>query len=599
MRSISLPLSKSMANRLLMLQAIHGDPLMEVSSSMSEDVQLMHHALSTILAAPKQEVLHLDLGNDGTAMRFLTAYAAQFQGLHLILNGCARMRERPIGQEVDALRAIGADIRYVEKEGFPPLEIIGRELDKTTPVVIHAPQSTQYISALLLIGATVETDCSSPYIDMTRSMIAHYPEAELERDWSAAAFWLERSLLTGETYTFPDLKEDSVQGDKAIRTMMAQISTCSTGTYTADFSSTPDLYPAVAMTCHERGIRLEATGVESLRIKECDRLAAMENNFRLIDEAKTKGEPVPVLSTYGDHRIAMALLAAGYRVDDEACVKKSYPDFCLQLRDIERIIPRRGINDEGKGKKWALHRLVPKAESEWLWLTDDDVIIPDLCPPQEILEQADMIILPLKMARAEKARAEKAVEVLQMLEYAAIQSLTIRAAQRHHAVMCSGANILVRKQIWLDCEAELHPEIPSGDDMFLLEAVKHRGLRVETIDTPELAATCYAHTSWKSLLRQRMRWAGKAAHYTDTDILLCGAWTVFANLMVVLCPAWAAAKWVIDMRHAQTYMQRYSPDVWCQRSRLQWWLWGLLLTLVYPLYMLICLLGGLKNNKRW
>lgn len=599
MRSISLPISKSMVNRLLMLQAIHGDPLMEVSSSMSEDVVLLHNALTAILSARTQEVLHLDLGNDGTAMRFLTAYAAQRPGLHLILNGCARMRERPIGQQVDALRAMGADIRYVEKEGYPPLEIVGTELSTTSPVVITAPQSTQFISALLLIGAHVETACRSPYIDMTRSMIAHYPEVEIERDWSAAAFWLERSLLTGETYIFPHLKEDSVQGDKAIRTMMEQINACATGIYKADFSATPDLYPAVAMACHERGIRLEATGVESLRIKECDRLAAMEENFRLIDEAKANGQPVPVLPTYGDHRIAMALLAAGYAVDDEECVKKSYPLFCLQLRDIERIIPRRGINDEGKGKKWALHRLVPKAESEWIWFADDDVIVPDLCPSQEALDRADMIILPLKMAQAEKARAEKAVEVLQMLEYAAIQSLTIRAAKRHHAVMCSGANLLVRKAVWMDCEAELHPELPSGDDMFLLEAVKRRGLRVETIDSHALAATCYAQSTWRNLLRQRMRWASKAAHYTDTDILACGAWTVFSNLMVVLCPVWATVKWVMDMRHAQAYMQRYSPELWRQRSRLAWWLWGLLLTLLYPLYMLICLLGGLKNNKRW
>ena len=155
---IELPISKSIANRLLILQAIHGDGLMTVSADLPDDVQILHNALTTLRTfktAKTHSTPQIDVGNCGTAMRFLTAYYAQLEGQTIILDGVERMHHRPIGQLVDALREIGADIEYLGEEGFPPLRIKGCILDKHRMVTINNPQSTQYISALLLIGANV------------------------------------------------------------------------------------------------------------------------------------------------------------------------------------------------------------------------------------------------------------------------------------------------------------------------------------------------------------------------------------------------------------------------------------------------------------
>ena len=168
---IELPISKSIANRWLMLQAIHGDELMPVSDSMPNDVRIMSEAIK--LLGERREA-RIDLGNCGTAMRFLTAYCAQLEGQTTIVDGVKRMHHRPIGQLVDALREIGAQIDYLGEEGYPPLRIKGCILDKQRLVTINNPQSTQFVSALLLIGANVQTDSTSPYITLTRTLIQHY-----------------------------------------------------------------------------------------------------------------------------------------------------------------------------------------------------------------------------------------------------------------------------------------------------------------------------------------------------------------------------------------------------------------------------------------
>ena len=146
---------------------------MPVSYSMPNDVQLLHRALTT-LHNPTQSYTTLHLSNCGTAMRFLTAYAAQLENRVTILDGVERMHHRPIGQLVDALREIGADIEYLGEEGFPPLRIKGKALDKSKPITLNHPQSTQFVSALLLIGANVHTDSTSPYITLTRALIEQY-----------------------------------------------------------------------------------------------------------------------------------------------------------------------------------------------------------------------------------------------------------------------------------------------------------------------------------------------------------------------------------------------------------------------------------------
>ena len=386
---IELPISKSIANRWLILQAIHGDEpagsptalaswgaLMPVSADLPEDVQILRNALTTLRTFKTSKTLstpHIDVGNCGTAMRFLTAYCAQLEGQTTILDGVERMHHRPIGQLVDALREIGADIEYLGEEGFPPLRIKGCILDKHRIVTINNPLSTQFVSALLLIGANVQTDSTSPYITLTREIIDQYPIAHrasnsphcgrpiaaqaassLEKDWSSAAFWYEYVALHGGEITLPGLSRDSLQGDKVVADIFAHlgvhttftaegITIASTGVadlqrsdlqgidarstaqrsaeeiLCQDFSACPDLYPAVALTCERLGIELHATGTESLPIKESDRLRAVAEH-----------------RTDADHRMAMALLIAGYEVDDTACISKSYPQFLEQFRQLRK-----------------------------------------------------------------------------------------------------------------------------------------------------------------------------------------------------------------------------------------------------------------------
>ena len=380
--NIELPISKSIANRLLILQAIHRDGLLAVSADMPEDVQVLHRALATLKTfrtSKTPSTLHLDVANCGTAMRFLTAYCAQLEGQTSVLDGVERMHHRPIGQLVDALREMGAQIEYLGQEGYPPLRITGCKLDKHRIVTINNPLSTQFVSALLLIGANVQTDCTSPYITLTREMIKNKeqrtknkdkllttdqtqvtnlgslllaPYSEIERDWSSAAFWYEHVALHGGEITLPGLYQDSLQGDKVVADIFAHLGVHTEyttegitlsptgvadlqrsdlqGIYARsiaqrsaeeilcqDFSACPDLYPAVALTCERLGVELHATGTESLPIKESDRLRAVREH-----------------RVEADHRMAMALLVAGYAVDDVECIKKSYPEFLEQWKTI-------------------------------------------------------------------------------------------------------------------------------------------------------------------------------------------------------------------------------------------------------------------------
>ena len=361
---IELPISKSIANRLLILQATHGDELMPVSDSMPDDVRIMSEAIR--LLGERREA-RIDLGNCGTAMRFLTAYCAQLDGQTTILDGVERMHHRPIGQLVEALREIGAQIEYLGEEGFPPLRINGCALDKHKLVRIDNPLSTQFVSALMLIGANVQTNSTSPYIYITQEVIKQYQfshfsfHISVEKDWSSAAFWYEHVALHGGEIHLPGLIRDSLQGDKVVadifthlgvqtqyttegvtiistgvadlqRSDLQGIVARSTAQRSAEetilnskfliqnFGACPDLYPAVALTCERLGIELHATGVESLPLKESDRLRAVREH-----------------RTDADHRMAMALLIAGYEVNDTACINKSYPQFLEQFHRINTL----------------------------------------------------------------------------------------------------------------------------------------------------------------------------------------------------------------------------------------------------------------------
>lgn len=258
---------------------------------------------------------------------------------------------------------------------------------------------------------------------------------------------------------------------------------------------------------------------------------------------------------------------------------------------ITVIVPRRGINDEGRGKKHALYRLISAAETEYVWMQDDDVAFKTAelsdCfaagSQTAILFDNDLLILPLRM----ESENEKPslLERLQIAEYAAIQQLTIETAKRGHAVMCSGANLIAKRDRWLESYEDLHPEIASGDDMFLLESFKCRGLKIGVSESEKLTAIVRPHTSWRAFWQQRMRWAGKAPKYTDKDILLCGAIVLLANVLQLLCPLVLLVKFPLEY----TLIKKRDASVSLFTA--------LILGLIYPIYMLIALVGGLFRRQ--
>lgn len=278
---------------------------------------------------------------------------------------------------------------------------------------------------------------------------------------------------------------------------------------------------------------------------------------------------------------------------------------------VERIIPRRGINDENRGKKHALYRLISSSTADYVWLQDDDIVAPAATDEEMLaaIGDADMLILPLRM---ESENVHPSVlERLQIAEYAAIQQLTLESAVRGHAVMCSSANMVVRRERWLESWGDLHPDIASGDDMFLLESFKRRGLKIITLNTrhstlnsPEsslnfqhsalhsFTATVRPEKSWGAFFRQRMRWAGKAVAYSDRDIVVCGALITVGNVLQFLCPAFVLVKFPFDYGFIRRSGSEVSFGI------------ALLLALLYPYYMLVCLVGGmiktrLAKSKTW
>lgn len=263
----------------------------------------------------------------------------------------------------------------------------------------------------------------------------------------------------------------------------------------------------------------------------------------------------------------------------------------LERSQITIVVPRRGINDEGKGKKHALYRLISAAETDYVWMMDDDVSFKTaelsdrfaVGSQTAILSDNDLLILPLRM-ESESAKPSL-LERLQIAEYAAIQQLTIETAKRGHAVMCSGANLIAKRDRWLESYPDLHPEIPSGDDMFLLESFKQRGLKIAVSESEELTAIVRPHTSWRAFFRQRMRWAGKAPKYKDKDILRCGAMVLGMNLLQLVCPLVLLVKFPIEYHLIK------------KRDKSVGLFTALLLEVFYPFYITFSIIGGLVRKK--
>ena len=250
---------------------------------------------------------------------------------------------------------------------------------------------------------------------------------------------------------------------------------------------------------------------------------------------------------------------------------------------LAHITPIRGVNDEGQGKKHALHRLIHSTDAEVLWLHDDDIIRPAATDAEAMAQmgEAELLILPLRMCTTQDSLLQR----LQVIEYTALQELTIRTARSGHPVLCSGANLIVRRSVWLEAEPHLHPEMPSGDDMYLLEYCKRTQRLIAVGDADRMTATVTAQPTLRALLRQRARWAGKAPYYTDPDIRRMGACVVIAVLLQLICPLAVLVylPWEYSLVRGRGFAL---TEV-------------LLLALIYPFYAIVSLISGMLHPDRW
>lgn len=395
--SIQLPASKSISNRALIIHALSRGNSLPTNLSDCDDTQVMIRALA---AAPGAEI---DILAAGTAMRFLTAYLSVTPGTHVI-TGTQRMRQRPIRILVDALRRLGADITYVGEEGFPPLRINGRPL-QGAEIELAGNVSSQYISALLMIGAVLPGGLklklagdivSRPYIDLTLRLMHDFgahacwlgedcilvqPDGyrdvpfTVESDWSAASYWYQMVALSGQASAeapipacvqLKGLFAHSYQGDSrgadlfarlGVHTEFTDSGVCLTrlgapvSHLNANLVDIPDLAQTFVVTCCLLDIPFRFTGLQSLKIKETDRIAALQTELRKLgyvlhdeqdsilswDGERCPAEPSPVIATYEDHRMAMAFAPASLvlphiRIADPHVVSKSYPGYWDDLR---------------------------------------------------------------------------------------------------------------------------------------------------------------------------------------------------------------------------------------------------------------------------
>lgn len=390
-----LPASKSISNRALIMSALAGCSDCVDNRSCCDDTDVLVEALSTM-------PYEIDIKAAGTAMRFLTAFLSVTEGEHVI-TGTERMKRRPIAPLVNALRQMGADIEYVGEEGFPPLKIRGKHL-RGGEVSIPGNVSSQYISALLMVGPLVgEGLClkltgeiiSKSYIDMTLGMMRHYgaraewadidevmvyPQSyspcsyHVENDWSAASYWFELMALLGNqdsSLTLSGLMDGSLQGDSVVRYIYSLLGVKSSfvvkelGVVTDvvlecnghvvprfqfDFSKCPDLAQTVVCTCCGCGIPFHVTGLSTLKIKETDRIIALQTELRklgFVVESRNDSElmwdgsrceaTMEAIDTYEDHRMAMAfaplaVVFPGLRINNPEVVTKSYPGYWEELK---------------------------------------------------------------------------------------------------------------------------------------------------------------------------------------------------------------------------------------------------------------------------
>ena len=370
---INLPSSKSISNRLLIIQSLCKENFTIENLSDSDDTKYLQRAFLS------QENI-IDIEHAGTAFRFLTSYLSIQNGQEFILTGSDRMKERPIKELVKVLRKIGAKIDYMEKEGFPPLRIIGTELEGGK-VEINGDVSSQFISSILLIAPTLKNGIelkikgkivSEPYLGMTLKLMQEFGvkwtweentitiknqdyEAKnysVESDWSAASFWFEIASLSKRcNIRLNGLQQNSNQGDENVVEIFNSLGVKSvfengnliltknqtiSPSQTYNLIETPDLYQPLRCTLFSKNIEANFSGIQTLKDKETDRVLSVETELKKLNSIK-------IIDTYKDHRMAMSfsplcLEFGKLQINDVEVVSKSYSDFWEDLKKSGFII---------------------------------------------------------------------------------------------------------------------------------------------------------------------------------------------------------------------------------------------------------------------
>ncbi len=393
--SIKIAGSKSISNRVLIMNALSARDSIIEGLSVSDDTKRLKYYLNFIDTCRKSMIpMVINTENAGTVMRFLTAYLSVGEGKWL-LSGCERMNQRPIAELVEALRSLGAKISYEGQQGFPPLKVDSKKI-KGGEINIDPSRSSQFVSALMMIaprfkyGLTIKLDkkpVSKPYITMTAELMKQFgvdvrlgkhqitiPSAKykfdkisVESDWSSASFWYEVIALNpGSCISIPKLYRPSIQGDSVLSDIFKDLGVetvfddigvrlLNTGNAVGSFEfnavDCPDLVPVIMATCAAKAIKLKLRGISHLKYKESDRLLAMDEELSKIGcSIKRKGSSYVLspkidvrsvsFNSHKDHRIAMCLaplVSLFDRIDigNPEVVEKSYPGYWSDMQEMK------------------------------------------------------------------------------------------------------------------------------------------------------------------------------------------------------------------------------------------------------------------------